>query len=378
MKSWLVNIKIWLSQWIRRVDWYIIKKFLGTYFFAIALIISIAVVFDVNENIDKFINNKAPMEAIVFDYYLNFIPYFSNLFSPLFVFIAVIFFTSKLAENSEIIAMMSTGMSFKRLLRPYMISAAFIAILTYGLGAYVIPKGNVKRVNFENTYKRKKKAEYVRNVQLEVDTGVIAYIERYENYNKTAYRFSLDKFVDKKLVSHLTARSATYDTTQVHKWTLKEYMIREMDGLRETIIKGDRLDSIIAMEPQDFLIQKGQQQTMTSSELDEYIAKQKRRGFANIKEFQIEYHQRIAMSFAAFILTVIGASLSARKVKGGMGLNLGFGLALSFSYIMFQTVSATFAVNGNTPPVVAVWIPNILYTIIAVYLYKKADRKSVV
>lgn len=374
MKSWLVNIKIWLSQWIRRVDWYIIKKFLGTYFFAIALIISIAVVFDVNENIDKFINNKAPMEAIIFDYYLNFIPYFSNLFSPLFVFIAVIFFTSKLAENSEIIAMMSTGMSFKRLLRPYMISAAFIAILTYGLGAYVIPKGNVKRVNFENTYKRKKKAEYVRNVQLEVDTGVIAYIERYENYNKTAYRFSLDKFVDKKLVSHLTARSATYDTTQVHKWTLKEYMIREMDGLRETIIKGDRLDSIIAMEPQDFLIQKGQQQTMTSSELDEYIAKQKRRGFANIKEFQIEYHQRIAMSFAAFILTVIGASLSARKVKGGMGLNLGFGLALSFSYIMFQTVSATFAVNGNTPPVVAVWIPNILYTIIAVYLYKKAPR----
>ena len=374
MKSWLVNIKIWLSQWIRRVDWYIIKKFLGTYFFAIALIISIAVVFDVNENIDKFINNKAPMEAIVFDYYLNFIPYFSNLFSPLFVFIAVIFFTSKLAENSEIIAMMSTGMSFKRLLRPYMISAAFIAILTYGLGAYVIPKGNVKRVNFENTYKRKKKAEYVRNVQLEVDTGVIAYIERYENYNKTAYRFSLDKFVDKKLVSHLTARSATYDTTEVHKWTLKEYMIREMDGLRETIIKGDRLDSIIAMEPQDFLIQKGQQQTMTSSELDEYIAKQKRRGFANIKEFQIEYHQRIAMSFAAFILTVIGASLSARKVKGGMGLNLGFGLALSFSYIMFQTVSATFAVNGNTPPVVAVWIPNILYTIIAVYLYKKAPR----
>lgn len=374
MKSWLVNIKIWLSQWIRRVDWYIIKKFLGTYFFAIALIISIAVVFDVNENIDKFINNKAPMEAIIFDYYLNFIPYFSNLFSPLFVFIAVIFFTSKLAENSEIIAMMSTGMSFKRLLRPYMISAAFIAILTYGLGAYVIPKGNVKRVNFENTYKRKKKAEYVRNVQLEVDTGVIAYIERYENYNKTAYRFSLDKFVDKKLVSHLTARSATYDTTEVHKWTLKEYMIREMDGLRETIIKGDRLDSIIAMEPQDFLIQKGQQQTMTSSELDEYIAKQKRRGFANIKEFQIEYHQRIAMSFAAFILTVIGASLSARKVKGGMGLNLGFGLALSFSYIMFQTVSATFAVNGNTPPVVAVWIPNILYTIIAVYLYKKAPR----
>ena len=362
------------NKFIRRIDWYIIGKFLGTYFFAIALIISIAVVFDINENIDRFINNKAPINAIIFDYYMNFIPYFSNLFSPLFVFIAVIFFTSKLAENSEIIAMMSTGMSFKRLLRPYMISAAIIAILTYGLGAYVIPKGNVTRLNFEDRYKKKKKQEYVRNVQLEVDSGVIAYMERYENYNKTAYRFSLDKFVDKKLVSHLTARSATYDTTSTHKWILKNYMIREMDGMRETITKGDRMDSIIKMEPQDFLIMKGQQQTMTSSELDEYIAKQKRRGFANIKEFQIEYHQRIAMSFAAFILTIIGVSLSARKVKGGIGLYLGIGLALSFSYILFQTVSATFAINGNTPPFIAVWIPNILYSFIAIYLYKKAPK----
>ena len=238
----------------------------------------------------------------------------------------------------------------------------------------MIPKGNVTRLEFENKYKRKKKAEYVRNVQLEVDSGVIAYLERYENYNKTAYRFSLDKFEDKKLVSHLTARSAKYDTTSTHKWTLKDYMIREMDGMREKITKGDRLDTIIKMAPQDFLISKGQQQTMTSSELDEYIARQKRRGFANIKEFQIEYHQRIAMSFAAFILTIIGVSLSSRKVKGGMGLYLGIGLALSFSYILFQTISSTFAVNGNTPPVIAVWIPNILYTFIAIYLYRKAPK----
>ena len=366
--------KLGLDKCLRRIDWYIIKKFLGTYFFSIALIISIAVVFDVNEWIDNFINNKAPVKAIIFDYYANFIPYFSNLFSPLFVFISVIFFTSKLAENSEIIAMMSTGMCFKRLLRPYMVSAAIISVLTFGMGAYVIPKGNVTRLNFEDKYKKKKKQEYVRNVQVEVDSGVIAYMERYENYNKTAYRFSLDKFVDKKLVSHLTARSATYDTTTVHKWTLKNYMIREMEGMRETITKGERLDSIIPMEPQDFLIMKGQQETMTSTELSDYIARQKRRGFANIKEFEIEYHKRIAMSFASFILTIIGASLSSRKVKGGMGLYLGVGLALSFSYILFQTVSATFAINGNTPPIVAVWIPNILYSFIAIYLYRKAPK----
>ena len=366
--------KLKMDKWIRRMDWYIIKKFLGTYFFAIALIISIAVVFDVNEWIDNFINNKAPVKAIIFDYYANFIPYFSNLFSPLFVFISVIFFTSKLAENSEIIAMMSTGMSFKRLLRPYMISAAIISIMTYGMGAYVIPKGNVTRLNFEDRYKKKKKQEYVRNVQVEVDSGVIAYMERYENYNKTAYRFSLDKFVDKKLVSHLTARSATYDTTTVNKWTLKNYMIREMDGMKETITKGERLDSIIKMEPQDFLIMKEKQETMTSSELSAYIERQRRRGFANIKEFEIEYHKRIAMSFASFILTIIGVSLSSRKVKGGMGMYLGAGLALSFSYILFQTVSATFAVNGNASPFLAVWVPNIVYTIIAIYLYRKAPR----
>lgn len=363
-----------MDKFIRRIDWYIIKKFLGTYFFAIALIISIAVVFDVNEWIDNFINNKAPVKAIIFDYYANFIPYFSNLFSPLFVFISVIFFTSKLAENSEIIAMMSTGLSFKRLLRPYMISAAIIAVLTYGMGAYVIPKGNVTRLNFEDKYKKKKKQDYVRNVQVEVDSGVIAYMERYEDYNNTAYRFSLDKFVDKKLVAHLTAKSATYDTTTVHKWTLKNYMIREMDGMQEKITKGDKLDSIIKMEPRDFLIMKGQQETMTSSELDEYIDRQRRRGFANIKEFEIEYHKRIAMSFASFILTIIGVSLSSRKVKGGMGLYLGVGLGLSFSYILFQTVSATFAINGNASPFLAVWVPNIVYAFIAIYLYKKAPK----
>lgn len=376
MKSELAQLckKLKMDKFIRKLDRYIIVKFLGTYFFAIALIISIAVVFDINENIDKFINNNAPVKAIIFDYYMNFIPYFSNLFSPLFVFIAVIFFTSKMAENSEIIAMMSTGMSFKRLMRPYMISAAIIAALTYGLGAYVIPEGNVTRLDFEDKYRKKKKQDFVRNVQLEVDSGVIAYLGRYDGKSNTAYSFSLDKFVDKKLVSHLTAKRAVYDTTSVHKWQLRDYMIREMEGMREKITTGKQLDTIIKMQPQDFLIMKGQQQTMTSPELKEYIANQKRRGFANIKEFEIEYHQRIAMSFAAFILTAIGLSLSSKKVKGGMGMNLGIGLALSFSYILFQTVSATFTVNGNTPPIVAVWIPNILYTIIAIYLYRKAPK----
>ena len=362
------------KKWLKRLDRYIIVKFLGTYFFAIALIISIAVVFDINENIDDFINNKAPLKAIMFDYYLNFIPYYTNLFSPLFVFIAVIFFTSKLAENSEIIAMFSTGMSFKRLMVPYMISAAIIALVTYVLSTEVIPTGSVTRLRFEEVYKNKRQADYARNIQLEVDTGVVAYMERYENFNKTGYRFSLDKFENHKLVSHLTARRITYDTTGVHRWIIKDYMIREMRGMRETITRGERLDSTINMEPQDFLITRGQQETMTSRQLRQYIDNQKQRGFANIKVFEVEYYRRIATSFAAFILTVIGLSLSSQKRKGGMGLHLGIGIALSFSYILFQTISSTFAINGNTPPNLAVWIPNILYLFIAIYLYRKAPK----
>ena len=362
------------NRFLMRLDWYIIKKFLGTYVFAIALIISIAVVFDFNEKQDRFMSHDAPWSAIIFDYYMNFIPYFANLFSPLFVFIAVIFFTSKLAENSEIIAMFSTGMSFKRMLRPYMVSAAIIAVVTFCLGAYIIPKGSVTRINFEDKYYKQRKANSARNIQLEVDSGVIAYIDRFENYRQTGYRFSLDKFKGKQLVSHLTARSITYDTTAVHRWIIKDYMIRQMDGMKETITTGTRIDTTLFMEPADFLIMKNQQEMLTSPQLSEYIDRQRQRGFANIKEFEIEYHKRIAMSFASFILTLIGVSLSSRKTKGGMGLHLGIGLALSFSYILFQTIASTFAVNGNMPPFIAVWIPNILYSFIAFYLYKKAPK----
>ena len=363
-----------MGKVLKRLDIYIIKKFLGTYLFSIVLILSIAVIFDFNEKMDRLMTNNAPWESIIFDYYLNFIPYFANLFSPLFVFISVIFFTSKLAENSEIIAMYSTGMSLPRLMIPYIISAAVISIVTFILGSYIIPVGNSTRLEFENQYIRKKTVTSVRNIQLEVDTGVIAYMGNYYDNTKTGRNFSLDKFEDKKLVSHLTARSITYDTTATYRWIIKDYMIRELSGLTETITSGERMDSIIRMEPSDFMITRSQQEMLTSPQLSEYIDKQRRRGFANIKEFEIEYHRRIASSFASFILTTIGLCLSSRKMKGGMGLNLGIGLGLSFSFIMFQTVSSTFAVNGSMPPILAVWIPNLLYALIAVYLYIKTPK----
>ncbi len=361
---------------IKRIDWYIIKKFLSTYIFLIAIVIFIAIIFDYNEKIDKLTQSNVPFQKIVFDYYLNFIPYFSNLFSALFVFIAVILFTSNLAGNSEIIAMKSAGMSFRRLLRPYMISAGAIAVTTFFLGAYVIPQGNISRVNFENAYIKKKRTSVADNIQMQVDTGVVAYITHFDNSNKSGYGFSLDKFVDKKLVSHLTAQYIQYDTLsdRRYSWTLRSYRIRTLKGMKEKIESGEKLDTIIMMEPSDFFYVNNQQETMTLPQLNEFIDKQRLRGAPNISTFEVEYHKRFAMPFAAFILTVIGVSLSSQKRKGGMGISLGAGLALSFTYIMFQTVSATFATNAGFPAMLAVWIPNIVFAIIAFALYKQTPE----
>ena len=363
-------------QYIKRMDWYIIRKFIGTYFYSIILIISISIVFDVNENLAKFSTHNAPLRAIVFDYYANFVPYFANLFSPLFVFIAVIFFTSKLAGNSEIIAMLACGMSFKRLLRPYIISAALISVLNFYLGSYIIPKGTVVRQEFESLYKNNKKNTSASNVQLQVDKGVIAYISQYDDKTKTGYGFSLDKFEKKKLVSHMTANVIRYDTISDSRyhWKVINYKIRTLKGKREHIVSGMEMDTMIVMEPMDLVFSKGQQETFTSPELKRYINKQKDRGSSNVVQYEVEYHKRIASCFASFILTIIGASLSARKRKGGMGLYLGIGMGLSCSYILLQTVSSTFAINADTPPILAAWIPNILYAFIAYFCYKHAPN----
>jgi len=363
---------------LKRLDWYIIKKFLGTYLFTIGLIIIIMVVFDFNEHIDDLI--KASTKEIIFDYYLNFIPYFINLFSPLFVFIAIIFFTSKLAENSEIIAMFSTGMSFKRMMVPYMLSAALIAAFTLYLGSQVIPKGSIKRLAFEEEYdlhhynRDTESGSY--NIQLMVDEGVIAYMESFQVLTNTGYRFALDKFEGKKLVSHMTARSVFYDTLAAEKyhWIARNYMIRDLSGNIESISQGTELDTVIRFEPADFLVQNGQHETMSTSELREYIGRQKERGMGNVQDFEIEYHKRFAMSFAAFILTIIGVSLSSRKRKGGMGLHLGIGLGLSFGYILFQTVSSNFAITGTMSAFWAEWLPNLVFLPIAIFLYIKAPK----
>ncbi|MDD6889158.1 MAG: LptF/LptG family permease [Bacteroidales bacterium] len=354
----------------KTLDRYIIRKFLGTYVFAIVLILAITVMFDINEKLDAFL--KAPFKATICDYFINFLPYFANQFSPLFTFIAVIFFTSKLAGNSEIIAMLSTGMTFRRLTRPYLFSATVIALLTFILSAYIIPPANVKRIEYTNTYVKNKRVDYGSNIMLQASPGEIAFFQRYDNTSKTGYKFSLERFENKKLVSRLTAQTVKYDTA--YNWQVRDYVIRDFQGNRELIRKGSSLDTIIPIQPRDFLIAKNDHEMLTTPELQQYISRQKERGVANIKSFEIELERRYAMTAAAFILTIIGLSLSSRKVRGGMGVNLGLGLVLAFSYILFMTVTSSFAVSGITSARVAMWIPNIIYSIVAIILYRKAAK----
>lgn len=358
------------GPWIKHFDAYIMKKFLGTFFFSIVLLLAVVIIFDINEKLDAMLT--APLKETVFKYFWNFLPYFANQFAPLFVFISVIFFTSKLADHSEIIAMMSSGISFKRLMVPYLLSATIIAAGTLLLALYVIPPANIKRIEYTNQWVKNKRVDFGDNIQLQVKPGVMAYMSRYDNTTKRGFRFTMEQFDGNKLVSRITAKDVKYDT--LGRWQLNDYGIRNFNGLKETYTKGLQMDTMLDVEPRDFLISKNDQEMLTSPELRRYINKQKARGVANLQQFELEYEKRFAMTAAAFILTVIGLSLSSRKVRGGMGLNIGIGLLLSFSYILFMTVTQTFAISGYTSPRLAMWIPNIIYIIIAIFLYHRAAK----
>jgi len=263
-------------------------------------------------------------------------------------------------------------MSLNRLMRPYLISAAVIALLSFSLSSFVLPHGNKIRIDFENNTFRSKKVVYDRNIQFEVEPGLIAHFDYFDRLSRTGRGISLERFKDKELISRLTANNIIYDSA--YHWTVNNYMIRDFVGTRQYITTGDKLDTTLTIVPSDFLISINDAEQLNTTDLYTYIQRQKDRGIGNMQRFEIEYHKRFAMLFTAFILTIIGVSLSARKIKGGMGLNLGLGLLLSFSYILFMQISSTFAVSGYVSAFVAVWIPNILYLGIAAVLYKYAPR----
>ena len=360
---------------LKILDRYIIKKFLGTFFYSILLIVSIAVIFDLAEKLDNFMEREAPFRAVIFDYYLNFIPYFAVLFSPLFTFISVIYFTSRMAYNTEIIAILSSGVSFRRLLRPYFISACIIAAFSFLMSDIVLPGSNEKRLDFEERYYRRQAPRTnIRDLHKQIMPGVYIYFSSFVHTSNIAYYFSIEEFDGNRLVSKTTSDYATYDSTS-NKWTLRQYVTRHYDeDGQQTIERGTSIDTTLNVHPSEFSRRESIVETMSVRQIGEFIEKQRMQGADNIDYFLIERYSRIAFPFSTFILTLIGMSLSSRKVRGGIGFHIGLGLLLSFSYILFMRFSTMFAVSGLLSPLIAVWLPNLLYALIALVIYRLAPK----
>lgn len=359
-------------KYYKTIDIYITKKFLGTFFYAIALILSIAIVFDISENLDEFLSKDITVKEIIFDYYLNFIPYFANLFSPLFTFIAVIYFTSKMAYNTEIIAILSSGVSYRRLMRPYLVSAFILATFSYILGNYVIPPANKTLNEFRQKNINNIRATPEYNIHRQIEPGVYIYMRSFVPNNNVGSNFTIERFEGAKLVEKLTAENIRWDK-ETGKWVINTYWKRTIHDGYDELEKGYRMDTTLNMNPEEFKTIQKEMETYTTPALKTEMKLMKMRGVDTI-EWEIEKHKRIAGPFSAFILTLIGVGLASRKIKGGLGFHLGLGLGLSFSYILFMQITTVFAISGNTPPFVAVWIPNLVYSFIALFVYRWAAR----
>ncbi len=358
---------------ITLIDKYIIKKFLGTFFFALLIIIVIVIIVDISEKIDDFVDKEAPLKAIVFNYYANFIPYFINMFSPMFVFIAVIFFTSKLAANSEIVAILAGGISFKRLMYPYFLSAAVIAVFSLLLNLFVIPPANKGRLAFEAQYIKKRFENTNRNMHYQISPGTFLYAESFSTWNNTAYKFTLESLENHQLVSKLSAETAVWDSTKA-AWRLNNYHLRKYVGSTEILTTGKTMDTTLAITVDDFYRREKYVEQLNYMQLNNLIKTQEMRGDQMVKLALIEKHTRFALPFSAFILTIIGVSLSSQKRRGGIGLNIGIGIALSFSYILFLRFSQMFVHTGALPPGIALWLPNAIYAVVAAFLYRIAPK----
>ena len=358
---------------MNKLDWYIVKKFLGTFFFTLALILLIVIVFDISEKIDDFLESEVTIKSIIMDYYLNFIPYFGNLFSPLFIFISVIFFTSKMANDTEIIAILNSGMSFRRLLKPFMISALVLGVLSFVLGNFVIPSSNSERINFENKYLKSKRYSRAKNIHMQVQPGQYIYMESFNSTRNIGYKFTLENFKNGKLASKLKSDYIQYDTLS-HKWTINKYEVREFSDNGEIISNGTSIDTILNLSAHDFTKRKSLVETMNMFELNDYIADEELKGSEQLVYHKIEKHKRVAFPFASIILTLIAVAIASRRTRGGIGIHLGIGILIAFTYILFMQVSTTFATNSNLAPALAVWIPNLCYMVLASVLLYKAPK----
>ena len=357
------------------VDKYIIQKYLSTFVFTVAIFCVVIVIFDISEKIDDFNKHNASMSQVFMEYYaLGSLPFFINMLTPLFNFIAVIFFTSKMADQTEIVPILSGGMSFYRMLRPYMFCAGLIFAMTLISNVYIIPYTNKIKVNFENVYVKPHRVSTTSSsIHMQVDSNTYVYMGSFDTKTKVGYNFTLEKFQEDVMTEKLMAERITWDSV-ANKWSLHVYSNRLIDGLDEDMVKGEKRDTTLDMRPQDFESYENVFTTMDQDELNDRISKEAVRGTGMMNELLLEKYKRIINPFSAFVLTLIGVSLSSKKVRGGIGLSLGLGIALSCIYIVLERFSSMFSIKGGLDPLISVLIPNVIFLVLSIYLLRKAPK----
>lgn len=357
---------------MKKLDWYIFKKFIGTFFFSISLLIVIVILFDVSENIDSFIKNQAPFKEVVLHYYIPFIPYFINLFIYLFTFISVIFFTSKMAGHTEVIAILSNGISFRRFLYPYFLASLILAIGSFYLGNFLIPDMVAVKRQFKDNYIEKLTHSSGSNIHVQIEKGVYVYASNYDIKRQIAYKFSIEKFEGHHLTYKLVSDKAVYDTI-TGKWKISNYIERYIFP-EESMTRGREKDTTLLLQTRDLYSIKEEFEEMDLFEIHNHIKDLEMKGADNTLPYRIEMHKRLASPAAIIILTFIGAALSSRKIRGGIGLHLGIGITITFTYIIFMEFSRVFALSGVISPALAAWLPNIIFSIIGIYFLVKAPK----
>ena len=355
------------------LDWYILKKFLITYVFVVFVVVLIICVVDFTEKIDNFREKGPSNHEIFIDYYLNLIPYWANYISPLLVFIATVFFTARISARTEIVAMLGSGISLLRLLVPYLIGSSILAVFTFLMVGWVIPQGNKTKLAFENKYINDQFYFNQRNFHVKVAPKLYAYIESYSNSLLTGYKFTLERLEGNELKEKLTSDRIVWNPKK-KKWTIHDYTIRKIDGLSETLTTGVLKDTTMNLSPKDFENEKNQYEALTLTQIDEYIALLNLRGSDGVNTYLLEKYTRFTQPFSIIILTVIGVTVSARKSRRGTGLQIALGFMLAFIYILFFMVSKGIAESGRIPAVLAVWLPNIVFSVIGLVLYRTMPK----
>lgn len=366
-------MKAFLNKYLKVIDWYIMRKYLSTFIFTMSIFSVIMVVFDISEHLDNFLNKNTSVHDIAFKYYAGFIPFYLNYLSPLINFLAVIMFTAKMANQTEIVPILTSKASFLRFLRPYFVAVSLIFAVSFFANVFLIPYTNRLKVDFENSHFNDQdptKSE----VHIQLDKHTFVYLQSYDNTIHTGYQFIMEKFNGDIMTQKLIANTITYDSVK-RIWTLRNCSVRNIDGLKEHMQwQGSNKDTTLDMHPEDFQIHDNTYSAMSMSVLNNNIDKAQLRGTGDLADMEFEKYHRFVYPLSTYVLTLIGVALSSRKVRGGVGLPLGIGILLCFTYIVAERFALVFATKGTASPLIAVFVPNVIYGIFGYYLLLKAPK----